>query len=107
MWITEEPVIRYFVCPTCDGFPFEDDADPDFAQAVFDKYRIKYVVVHRLSAHGAHHVYETEEALLAIETYLGTVVGMVPVYQDAKLTVYRNYQLETERVLRPIEQTAQ
>jgi len=94
LWVNQEPVLRYLACPSCAGLPSEDEMRPDFVQAVFSQYRLKYVVVHRNTPHGFH-IYETEETLNAVEAYLRDVAGMRSIYEDPDLTVYQNTHLRS------------
>lgn len=67
---------------------------PDLVRSVLRKHRIKYVAVHALTPHGRQVPYTTAAEIEGMDTYLRDVVGLVPIFNDSSLTVYRNPQIE-------------
>jgi hypothetical protein len=95
-WIMEQPGLAYLACPRCPDLPSEEGRDPDLVQALFRDYRIRYVVLHKLDPHGQRLFYIGESELTAMDAYLRDVVGLIPIYEDSTLTVYRNQQVGQE-----------
>jgi hypothetical protein len=85
-WLRKEPGLRFL------AFPFEppqpDDLDPAAVRAVFDKYNIKYVVLHRIGPHGQP--IDQASQLDKMDQYIRNIAGLSPVSSDPTLTVYRN-----------------
>ncbi|TET18119.1 MAG: hypothetical protein E3J81_00750 [Dehalococcoidia bacterium] len=91
-WVREEPGLRYLALP--GSSPSPEDVDPRVVRSVFQRYRIKYVIMHRLTPHGWLLSGISEQTLMANDSYLRDVVGLTPVYTNPTLTIYRNPQIE-------------
>jgi hypothetical protein len=50
--------------------------------------------LHALTPHGYPVPYTTAAEVEGMDTYLRDVVGLVPIFNDSSLTVYRNPQIE-------------
>src|SRR5439155_16278979 len=89
-WLRKEPGLRYL------AFPFEqpqpDDLDPSAVKAAFSKYRIKYVILHRVGPHGE--LIETTERLDQMDRYIREVGGLTPMESDSSMTAYRNQAVD-------------
>jgi hypothetical protein len=89
-WVAEPPGLRYLTCTLC-GQPSNTpkDADPVAVRRSFREYKIKYVIVHRTVPDGSY-IFESDDVLARIRTYLLETTGLTLVYEDPDLAVYRN-----------------
>jgi hypothetical protein len=89
-WLRKEPGLRFL------AFPFEppqpDDLDPTAVRGVFNKYQIKYVILHRTGPHGQP--IDQPGQLDKMDQYIRTVVGFTPIGSDPSLTVYQNPEIQ-------------
>ena len=86
-WIMLQPGIKYLSCPSCPNLPALDDLDSDLVRDTLRRYRVRYVVLHRLMPGGGP-VGGLELARLA--NYLSTVAGMTVEHEEPAFTIYRN-----------------
>ena len=93
VWVLEQPGLRYLTAPGLPGAASAQDLDPDLVQSVFREHEIKYVIVHTRTP-SKFPLGFSEERLTANDQYLRNVVGLIPVYADDILSVYRNPQIE-------------
>ncbi len=86
-WVGVEPGLHYLACPACNDKP--EDMNPDLVRQAFLRYRVKYIIVHKLNPNGQPMPY-SEETLAQIDQYLRVTAGMTRTYADLGLIVYRN-----------------
>ena len=88
-WFLEQPGLHFLSCPIdCAGQPSEDQ-NVRLVRQVFEKNRIRYVVVHRLGPDGLPLYFVGDPEIQAMDSYLRQVVGMEQIYADSNLAVYR------------------
>ena len=85
-WVGLEPGLNYLSC-VCEGR--EDDRDLEAVRSVLRRYRIKYIVVHRLDPYG-NPMRHTAESLQLVDDYIRGFLALTPVSEDSSLTVFRN-----------------
>ena len=89
-WLREEPGLRrlsFLAEP-----PLPDDLDMNLVRNVLIKYRVKYVIVHKIGPHGQP--IDAETNLAAMEAYIQSIPGLTLVNSDASMTVYRNENVQ-------------
>lgn len=89
--LSQEPGLGYFVRPPGDISAADQDSDE--VRRVFREFRIKYIVLHRLTAKGTEMIVD-EETFQVFDAYLRTVPGLVEIFSDASFTVFRNPDIE-------------
>jgi hypothetical protein len=85
-WLREEPGLRRLAF--IGEEPLPDDLDRTTVRSVFNKYQIKYVVLHRIGPHGQP--IDQPAPLDKMDEYVRTVVGLTLVESGPELSVYRN-----------------
>ena len=95
-WLREEPGLRYLAFPSEPPLP--DDLDQADVRAVFNKYRIKYVILHRTSPYNGEppnvYLLDTPERLDQMDRYIRDVIGLTVVESDASMSIYRNEDVQ-------------
>ncbi len=92
-WVVEQPGLRYLTAPGTAGLASPQDLDSGLVRSEFQELKIKYVIVHTQTPSGFS-LGISEERLTTNDLYLRSVVGLVSVYTDAMLSVYRNPRIE-------------
>ncbi|HVP05757.1 MAG TPA: hypothetical protein VMT90_08785 [Dehalococcoidia bacterium] len=87
-WVSTQPGLKYLACKTCEQ-PSEDDLDATRAREVFQRYKIRYVLLHKRAPDGWD-----VGINLGWDAYLKNVAGFTVTYDDTTLTVYRNDGIE-------------
>jgi len=88
--LVREPGLGYLARPPGDISAADQDGDE--VRRAFQKYRIKYVALHRLTPKGEPVV--DKDTFETFDVYLRTVPGLVEIFSDARFTVYRNPDIQ-------------
>jgi len=86
-WPMSQPALKYLSCPTCSNFPGSDDVNVDIARRIMRDNRVRYIILHRLMPGGTP---AGGPELDALDSYIRSILGMVPEYEDPSFTIYRN-----------------
>lgn len=91
-WILDQPGLHYLTCydPCPRPNPSNADSNPDLVRSLFRQLRIKYAILHRTDPFGHNLAFVGDEQINLMDAYLRDVAGMMPVYSDSEMTVYRN-----------------
>jgi hypothetical protein len=89
-WIMEQPGFAFLSCPRCEDLPSPDNSNSDLVRSLFREHKIRYVVLHKLDPRGQAIFWIGDFELTAMDEYLRSTVGMIPIYTDSAMTVYRN-----------------
>ncbi len=92
-WTGHEPGLHYLAC-LCPEKP--DDMDPILVREVFQRYRIKYVIIDKIDPHGPANPIPGRDPnqLQTIEAYLREVAGLTLFTEEPNFTIYRNPTIE-------------
>jgi len=83
-WLRVEPGIKYLAFPSEP--PSEQDLNQQIVRGVFRKYKIRYIVLHKLAPHGWP--IDTPQMLGVMDNYLRNTLGLTVVHEDEDLNVY-------------------
>ena len=89
-WLGEEPGIQHFALP--NEAPTPRDLDTSLVREVLRKYRVKYIVLHKIGPHGEP--IDSAEVLNSLDAYIRGIVGEPVSTSDPSLIVYRNHDVE-------------
>ena len=75
-----------------NALPTARDLDVELVREVLRKYRVKYIVLHKIGPHGEP--IDTPEVLNSLDAYIRGIVGEPFSTDDPSLIVYRNQDVD-------------